>query len=76
MRGEAVLLSDDAEIGTGVIASTARYMIGWQGLTIGGDTLSPVSWDYDDGFPFTGTIHHVDLDLADDGPHDVHEVID
>lgn len=51
-------------------------MIGWQGLTIGGDTLSPVSWDYDDGFPFTGTIHHVDLDLADDGPHDVHEVID
>ncbi|MBO0872136.1 MAG: arylsulfatase [Pseudonocardia sp.] len=75
-RGVATLLCDGVEIGAGEIASTARYMIGWQGLTIGADTLSPVSWDYEAGFPFTGTLRHVDLVLADDGPRTSHEVID
>ncbi|GAA5139742.1 arylsulfatase [Pseudonocardia adelaidensis] len=75
-RGRATLLCDGSEIGTGEIASTARYLIGWQGLTVGGDSLSPVSWDYEGGFPFTGILEHVDLALAADGPHEVHEVID
>jgi hypothetical protein len=76
LHGLATLLCDGVEIGAGEIASTARYMIGWQGLTVGCDSLSPVSWDYAGGFPFTGMLEHVDLALADDGPHDVHEVID
>jgi arylsulfatase len=75
-RGRATLFCDGVEIGAGEIASTARYMIGWQGLTIGSDSLSPVSWDYEGRFGFTGSLTHVDLALAADGPHDVHEVID
>jgi arylsulfatase len=75
-RGVATLLCDGVQIGAGEIASTARYMIGWQGLTIGADTLSPVSWDYEGGFPFSGTLEHVDLVLADDGPPVSHEVLD
>lgn len=76
LRGRVSLFCDGVEVGAGEIASTARYMIGWQGLTVGSDTLSPVSWDYTGGFPFSGVIHHVDLTLDRDGPHDVHEVID
>jgi arylsulfatase len=74
--GRAVLLADDVEVGAGDVASTARYMIAWQGLTIGADTLSPVSWGYPAGFPFTGTIRYVDLRLGDDGPHAEHETFD
>ncbi|KAA9153598.1 arylsulfatase [Amycolatopsis acidicola] len=74
--GKASLWCDDSEIGVGTIASTARFMIGWQGLTIGRDSLSPVSWDYPRGFAFTGALRHLDFTLADDGPFDVHEVID
>lgn len=76
LRGRATLYADATEVAEGEIASTARYLIGWQGLTIGRDSLSPVSWAYPKDFPFTGAIHHVDLTLSDDGPHEVHEVID
>ncbi|KWX21842.1 hypothetical protein AFM11_23650 [Mycolicibacterium wolinskyi] len=74
----AVLLADKDEIGSGDLSSTSRYMIGWQGLTIGKMIDSPVSWDFDSrgGFPYTGELHHVDVDLLPDGPHEVHEVID
>ena len=76
LQGRATLYADATELATGDIPSTARYMLGWQGLTIGADTLSPVSWAYPKDFPFTGTLHHVDLTLGDDGPHEIHEVID
>ncbi|HEY3502637.1 MAG TPA: arylsulfatase [Actinocatenispora sp.] len=76
LRGRAVLLSDGEVVGAGDVSSTARYLIGWQGLTVGADTLSPVSWDYPAGFAFTGTLRYVDLLLGDDGPHVDHETID
>jgi arylsulfatase A-like enzyme len=77
-RAHAVLLADKSEIGSGAIDSTSRFMIGWQGLTIGEMIDSPVSWDFDgrDGYPYRGVLHHVDVELMPDGPHDVHEVID
>jgi hypothetical protein len=75
-RARAVLLADGVEIGEADIASTSRFMLAWQGLTLGVDSLAPVSWDYPPRFPFSGEIDHVDVQLHDDGPHDVHEVID
>ena len=75
-RARAVLYADGSEIGAGDISSTARFMISWQGLTLGVDSLAPVSRDYPPRFPFTGEIDHVDFRLHDDGPHEIHEVID
>ncbi|MFG1688675.1 hypothetical protein ACGFNP_51615 [Nonomuraea sp. NPDC049269] len=56
--------------------TTARYLIGWQGLVLGRDALSPVSWDYPRGFPFTGTIDRVCVELDDDIPDTTHETFD
>jgi len=75
-RGVAKLLRDNEVIGEGDIASTAKFLIGWQGLVVGRDALSPVSWDYQTGFPFTGTIHRIDYSIADDAPEIAHEVFD
>lgn len=58
------LLLDGTVIGEGAIASTAKYILGWQGLVIGRDARSPVSWDYPQNFEFTGTLHSVSYELA------------
>lgn len=63
-RGTAGDVVDGVVVGSGDIASTARYLIGWQGLTLGRDPLSRVSLADDDAFPFTGTLHHGDLRLG------------
>lgn len=77
-RATATLLADGVEIGSGELSSTARFMIGWQGLTIGTMIDSPVSWDFDGrgGFRYAGQLHHVDVELGPDGPHEIHEVVD
>jgi len=76
LQGTARLLVDDLEVGRGEISSTARYLIGWHGLTIGRDPLSRVSLDYDGDFPFTGTLHRVDLVLGDGAEPSNYEPID
>ncbi|MFI6738633.1 hypothetical protein ACIBI9_37400 [Nonomuraea sp. NPDC050451] len=43
---------------------------------LGRDALSPVSWDYPRGFPFTGTIERVRVELDGDVPETVHETFD
>ncbi|MFC7592559.1 hypothetical protein ACFQYP_59185 [Nonomuraea antimicrobica] len=55
--------------------TTARYLIGWQGMVLGRDALSPVSWDYPRGFPFTGALDRVHIEL-DDHPETLHETFD
>ena len=80
--GTAKLLVDGSVVATQHLDHTARYMIGWQGLEIGRDALSPISDRYPRGFAFTGTIETVEFSLADDTPqaadgHDqIHEVMD
>lgn len=76
LRGTATLLVDGSSVGETELPSTARYLIGWQGLVVGRDALSPVSRRYPRGFPFTGTLSSVNFHLAEDGPDDVHEVLD
>ena len=68
LRGIAHLLADGVELAAGEISSTARYLIGWQGLEIGRDRLSPVSTEYPNGYDFTGDLQLVELSLAEDGP--------
>ncbi|SDS68350.1 arylsulfatase [Microlunatus soli] len=76
LSGTADLLVDDVRVGSLELPSTARYMLGWQGLTIGRDALSPVSLRYPREFPFTGNLHTVEIALADDGEETAHEPID
>ncbi|HEY9291043.1 MAG TPA: hypothetical protein VIP98_07180 [Microlunatus sp.] len=71
-----MILVADAEVGSMELPSMARYMIGWQGLEIGRDGLSPVSDRYPRDFAFTGQLQTVKLELADDGADSGHEVID
>lgn len=63
LTGVGRLLVDDVEVGRGEIASTARFIIGWQGLVLGRDSLSPVSWDYAGELAFTGKLRWVDYQL-------------
>lgn len=78
LQARTELVCDGEVIGKGTLASTARYMIGWQGLTVGYADGSPVTWDVDlaDGYPFSGVLSTIDVELHPDGPHDVHEIID
>ncbi|GAA3567570.1 arylsulfatase [Nonomuraea rosea] len=75
-KGVAALAVDGRPASEERPLTTARYLIGWQGLVLGRDALSPVSWDYPPGFPFTGTIERVRIELGDDVPGAVHEVFD
>lgn len=75
LRGKASLLCDGAVVGSGTIDSTARFMIGWQGMQVGLDDLSPVSFRYPRQFPFTGHLDKVVITLGD-GPEIAHEFID
>lgn len=74
--GTARLLVDGDVVGEGAIATTARYLIAWQGIFLGRDALSPVSFDYPSGFDFSGTIHHVDYTIANDSDEIAPEVFD
>jgi arylsulfatase len=66
-RDRATLAADGETVGIGEIGRTARYMISWQGLSIGEDQLSPVSPEYPRGSRFTGTLRHVEYTLNPDG---------
>ncbi|MGH3503756.1 MAG: arylsulfatase [Nocardioidaceae bacterium] len=74
--GKGTLLIDGETVGQGSIDSTAKYLIGWQGLTIGRDALSPVSFDYLHEFPFRGMLRTVSYEISDDAPEMVSEIID
>lgn len=76
LQGKAELLVDGQSVGSVMIESTARYMIGWQGLTIGRDTLSPVTDDYPPKFDFTGNLDTVIIDLDNDGIESGYEPVD
>lgn len=76
LRGTAALLVDGDIVGSDEISSTARYMVGWQGLEIGSDPLSPVSDRYPRDFDFTGRLSTVTFTLDDDGAESGHEVMD
>lgn len=75
LQADVKLIVDDAPVANRTLGSTARYLIGWQGITIGRDDLSPVSQRYPRAFPFTGTLHRVEIDLDGDNPA-LHEVMD
>ena len=49
------------------MSDMARGMISWGSLSVGADTLSPVSDSYEGEFPFTGNIELVEFGLADRG---------
>lgn len=78
LQARTELLCNGEVIADGVLFSTARYLIGWQGLTVGHASHSPVTWDVDlsTGYPYAGELRYLDVELHPDGPHDVHEVID
>ena len=42
----------------------ARGMLSWGSLSVGADTLSPVSHSYEGEFPFTGDLERVDFELG------------
>jgi len=65
-RDRATLTADGETVGIGEVGRTARYLISWQGLSIGEDQLSPVSPAYPRGSRFTGTLRHVEYALAHD----------
>ena len=76
LQGTTRLLVDEVAVASLELPSTARYMIGWQGLEIGRDALSPVSARYPRDFGFTGRLDNVRIELAEDGADTAHEVID
>ena len=43
----------------------AQGMISWGSLSVGADTLSPVSRSYEGEFPYTGEVKQVDFELGD-----------
>jgi arylsulfatase len=71
-RGAGALLVDDVEIGRGDLShfTPVRFSLHGAGLSCGRDVGLPVSKEYTDEFPFTGTIERVVVEV--DGP----EVVD
>jgi arylsulfatase len=60
------LLADDEVIGEGTVKRTlwSRFSLTGAGLTVGwSPDFSPADEDYRGHFPFTGTLHHVDIDV-------------
>lgn len=76
----ALLMVDDGVVGEGEIRRTAwsRFSLTGAGLTAGwAPDLSPADLDYRGRFEFTGTLHHVDIDV--DGSPEIdpeQEVVD
>lgn len=61
-KGTITLLINGQECGSMELTSLVRIM-GSIGMDIGRDALSPVTDDYDAPFPFSGTIHKLEIDL-------------
>ena len=62
-RGIGRLEADGRVLCEQVMSDMARGMISWGSLSVGADTLSPVSDSYQGENPFRGTIHSVEFDL-------------
>ena len=63
-RGTGRLEADGVVLCEQAMSDMARGMISWGSLSVGADTLSPVSNSYDGEFPFSGNIELVDFALA------------
>ncbi|MEU8144403.1 arylsulfatase [Nonomuraea sp. NPDC048901] len=66
MRGVGHLYVSGKPVGTEAIARVLPHFLGWQGLDIGRDTLSPSSPNYDGEFAFTGKLEKVVFTVAPD----------
>ena len=64
-QGIGELLVDGATADRVPFPRVLPDFLGWEGLDIGRDALSPVCSDYDGEFPFTGSIGTVVFDVAD-----------
>jgi arylsulfatase len=53
-------------VGNGAIPRVLPHFLGWQGLDVGRDTLSPSSPGYDGEFAFTGGFEKVVFTVAPD----------
>ena len=64
--GLGTLYVDDQQVAQGRIEHTVavRFTMGVETFSVGEDTGTPVTLDYDVPFRFTGTIDHVTIDLA------------
>ena len=63
-RGVARLDAGDETLCAMQLSGMARGMISWGSLSVGADTLSPVSDSYQGEFPFTGHLERIDFDLG------------
>ncbi|GAA1088214.1 MULTISPECIES: arylsulfatase [Streptomyces violaceusniger group] len=66
MRGVGHLYVSGRPVGTGDIPRVLPHFLGWQGLDVGRDTLSPSSPSYDGEFAFTGGFEKVVFTVAPD----------
>ncbi|GCB43027.1 sulfatase precursor [Streptomyces sp. NL15-2K] len=66
MRGVGHLYVSGKPVGNGAIPRVLPHFLGWQGLDVGRDTLSPSSPSYDGEFPFTGKFEKVVFTVAPD----------
>ena len=63
-RGTGRLEANGVVLCEQAMSDMARGMISWGSLSVGADTLSPVSNSYDGEFPFSGNIELVEFSLA------------
>jgi arylsulfatase len=63
-RGE--LAVDGAVVGTVDIPRIIRGFMPFGGMNVGADLGSPVGTTYESPFPFTGTLHRIEVELLDD----------
>jgi arylsulfatase A-like enzyme len=70
-QGRRMLRVDGSVVGRGELPQTWPFMALQAGLHCGRDDGSPVSEQYAVPFTFTGTLHRVAVDLADDQQRDV-----
>ena len=70
-RGRGTLSVDGAAVGEGELSATWPFMAAQAGLHCGRDDGSPVSEQYEPPFTFTGRLHRVVVELADDQQRDV-----
>ncbi len=63
-RGVGRLVVDGSVLCEVELLDMARGMLSWGSLSVGADTLSPVSTSYKGDFPFTGHLERVDFELG------------
>ncbi|MYH55904.1 MAG: arylsulfatase [Acidimicrobiia bacterium] len=64
-QGIGSLRADGRTLGEQKMSDMAQGMISWGSLSVGADTLSPVSRSYEGEFPYTGEVKQVDFELGD-----------